>query len=92
MPKARSALQWRVIRGRHKGYRLLPSQFPAQGKQRFAVTYNGKRSTVRQQASDQRQGTLEVPKPHGADRKKNAGRPSARLLAAFGPAQPPLTC
>jgi hypothetical protein len=56
------------------------------------VTYNGKRSTVRQQASDQRQGTLEVPKPHGADRKKNAGRSSARLLAAFGPAQPPLTC
>jgi hypothetical protein len=40
MRKARSALQWRIIRRRHEGDPLLLSQIPTQGKQSDAMALN----------------------------------------------------
>ncbi len=43
--------------------------------------------TFRKQPSDQRQGTLHMPKAQGADRKKNPDRPFARVMGLLGSAK-----
>ncbi len=92
MCKARPALQWRVIGRRHEGDPLLISQFPTQGSQSIAMTHNRQCRTFRKQPSDQRQGTLHMPKAHGADRKKNPDRPFARAMRLIGVSQTCPTC
>ncbi|MCA3415019.1 MAG: hypothetical protein INF84_10495 [Roseomonas sp.] len=58
MRKPCPTLQGRVIRHRHEVDCLLPSKLLAQGKKRIAMADDGEPCTLREQAADQRQGTV----------------------------------
>jgi hypothetical protein len=92
MPKTRAALHGRVIREGDEFNRIMPGKLTLQRDKGVAITDHAHPCPIGKQSSDQRQGALNMPKAHCADRTKNPSRPQARVMGLIGFSQTCLTC
>ncbi len=92
MRKTRAALQGRIIREGDEFNRIMTGKLTLQRDMGIAITDNAHPCPIGKQSSDQRQGALNMPKAHGADRKKKPSRPQARVMGLIGFSQTCLTC